>query len=99
MTTFADVDVIDMADKSTVTTLDELKKVERGLFNQSGVSENLFNTDGNLSLEKSLVNDEAEVRNFIYQFQNITNKIIFNKFVKNRKKLDFKVFFFRNYNL
>lgn len=93
LTTFADVDVIDMADKSTVTTLDELKKVERGLFNQSGVSENLFNTDGNLSLEKSLTNDEAEVRDFIHQFQNITNKIIFNKFIKNRKKLDFKVFF------
>jgi len=32
LTTFADVDVADMADKSTTTSMDELQKVERGVY-------------------------------------------------------------------
>lgn len=38
MTTFADVDVADLADKNTTTTRDELTKVERTVYNEAGVS-------------------------------------------------------------
>ena len=38
MTTFADVDVADLADKNTTTSTDDLEKVERTLYNQFGVS-------------------------------------------------------------
>ena len=68
ITTFADVDSIDMSDRNTTTTTDDLAKVERAAFNAFGISQNLFNTDGNLSLEKSILNDESSVRNLLFQF-------------------------------
>jgi hypothetical protein len=38
LTTFADVTVADLADKSSTTTIDELEKVERTVFNNSGTA-------------------------------------------------------------
>ena len=68
LTTFAEVEAISLKDKNTTTTADELEKVERTVFNAFGVSQNLFNTDGNLSLEKSVLIDESNVRNLLLQF-------------------------------
>lgn len=61
LTTFADVEVADMADTSTTTSTDELEKVERTVYNESGTAQNLFNTDGSVALEKSILNDEASM--------------------------------------
>ena len=58
LTTFADIQVEDLADKNSTTTSDDLEKMERTVYNALGISKNLFNTDGNLSLEKSILNDE-----------------------------------------
>ena len=91
MTTFADVDSIDMSDKNTTTTTDDLAKVERSVFNSAGLSQNLFNTDGNLSLEKSILNDESSVRNLLLQFE-----IFFDRVTKSRaaanKKYSFRLY-------
>ena len=38
LTTFAEVESIDMSDKNTTTTKDDLAKVERTVYNNSGVS-------------------------------------------------------------
>jgi len=38
LTTFTDVDSIDLSDKNTSTTTDDLEKVERALFNALGIS-------------------------------------------------------------
>ena len=38
LTTFADVESIDLSDKNTTTTTDDLAKVERTVFNSLGVS-------------------------------------------------------------
>jgi hypothetical protein len=38
ITTFADVDSIDMSDRNTATTTDDLAKVERAAFNAFGIS-------------------------------------------------------------
>lgn len=38
LTTFTDVDSIDLSDKNTSTTTDDLEKVERALFNAFGIS-------------------------------------------------------------
>lgn len=73
LTTFADVDVADMADKNTATTTDDLQRVERTVFNNAGISQNLFNTEGNIALEKSIANDEAQLRDLIYQFASMLN--------------------------
>lgn len=81
LTTFAEVDVADMADKNTTTTVDELTKVERTVYNESGTAQNLFNTDGNIALEKSIMNDEAAMYNLIVQFESFLNDLLapFNK--------------------
>ena len=68
LTTFTDVDSIDLSDKNTTATQDDLSKIERTVYNNLGISRNLFNTDGNLSLEKSILNDESTARNLLLQF-------------------------------
>ena len=89
LTTFADVEVADMADKNTTTTVDELSKVERTVYNEAGVSQMQFNTDGNLALEKSILNDEASLYNLILQLQDFLN-ILIEKFNKSPKKVYYK---------
>lgn len=89
LTTFADVDVADMADNSTTTTVDELEKVERTVYNEAGVSQMQFNTDGNIALEKSILNDEAAMYNLLLQFEDFLNYMI-DKF-NTTAKINFKV--------
>lgn len=90
LTTFADVDVADLSDKSNITSMDELKKVERSVYNEAGVSQMQFNTDGNIALEKSIANDEASMSDLIVQFENYANDILF-PFNKNKKRLEYKL--------
>ena len=68
LTTFADIDSVDISDKSTTTTNDELEKVERGLYNAFGTAQNLFNSDGNVATTNSILNDEALCRTLLLQF-------------------------------
>lgn len=91
LTTFADIDSIDMSDKNTTTTSDDLEKVERTVFNSLGVSQNLFNTDGNLSLEKSILNDEGSVRSLLLQFNMFFDAITQAKST-NKKKYNFRLY-------
>ena len=91
LTTFADIDSIDMSDKNTSTTKDDLAKVERAVFNSVGISQNLFNTDGNLSLEKSILNDESSARNLLLQFGIFFDRIIRTK-SNNSRKYIFKLY-------
>lgn len=76
LSTLADVDVADMADKSTASSVDQLEKVERTVYNEAGVSQLQFNSDGSVALEKSIINDEASLRNLVDQFQEYANKLI-----------------------
>lgn len=85
MTTFADVDVADLADRNTTTTKDEIQKVERTVFNEAGVSQNLFNSGSNLALEKASAVDEASVRDLVFQFDELFCRILRNKFPGNKK--------------
>ena len=92
LTTFTDVESIDLSDKNTTASQDDLEKVERTVYNNLGISRNLFNTDGNLSLEKSILNDESVVRNLLLQFNVFMDKIIERKNT-NIKKYNFKFYF------
>ena len=91
LTTFADIDSIDMSDKNTTTSQDDLMKVERTVYNAFGVSSNMFNTDGNLSLEKSVLNDEGSVRTLLLQFG-----VFFDRLTQacgaNKKKYNFRLY-------
>lgn len=91
LTTFADIDSIDMSDKNTTSTQDDLEKVERAVFNAMGVSKNIFNTDGNLSLEKSILNDEGQVRTLLLQFEIFFDRLV-QQLSSNRKKYSFRLY-------
>ena len=91
ITTFADVDSIDISDRTTATSTDDLERVERTVYNSMGVSQNLFNTDGNLSLEKSILNDEGTMRSLLLQFAIFFDKITQSKST-NRKKYNFRLY-------
>lgn len=89
LTTFADVDVEDMADSTHTTNTDDLERIERAVYNEAGVSQMQFNTDGNIALEKSILNDEASIYNLILKFEDFLNDLVlpFNA----SKKLRFRV--------
>ncbi len=92
LTTFTDVESIDLSDKNTTASQDDLEKVERTAYNNFGISRNLFNTDGNLSLEKSILNDESTVRNLLLQFNVFMDRVVKKKNT-NSKKYNFKIYF------
>lgn len=91
LTTFADVDVQSLSDSNASTAQnDDLKRVERQLYNEAGVSQMQFNTDGNIALEKSILNDAATMYNLLLQFESFLNELI-QKFNIQPKKVEYKV--------
>lgn len=78
LTTFADVEVADMSDKNTRTGTDELEKIERAVYNEAGVSQLQFNSDGNTALNNSILNDEASMYNLVSQFEAFMNYLLEN---------------------
>lgn len=91
LTTFTDVEAINVSDSSTTTTTDELERVERSAFNAMGISQNLFNTDGNLSLDRSILNDEGSARTLILQFATFYDRLTQAQ-SNNKKKYKFRLY-------
>ena len=90
LTTFADVEVASMDASRAETQSDDLIRVERQLYNEAGVSQMQFNTDGNIALEKSILNDEAFLYNMLLQFEEFLNNII-GKYNKSKNKIEYRV--------
>jgi len=90
LTTFADVEVEDMDASKAETQSDDLARVERQLFNEAGISQMQFNTDGNIALEKSLLNDEATLYNMLLQFEEFLNDLL-EPFNTSKKKVEYRV--------
>ena len=88
ITTPADVESIDISDKNTSTSDDDLEKVERTVYNSLGLSRNIFNAEGQMSLEKSILDDESTMRNLLLQFSIFFDKIIEKK--NQSKKFNFR---------
>lgn len=88
ITTFAEVEAIDISDKNTSTSTDDLEKVERTVYNSLGVSRDLFNAEGQIALSNSILDDEATMRNLILQFDIFFDKIIDAK--SSNKKFNFR---------
>jgi hypothetical protein len=89
LTTFADIEKIDTKDSNSATTTDDLEKVERTVFNNAGISRNLFNADGNLAVTNSILVDEASIRDIPLLFRRFLNHVI-AKYAKNNRYV-FKV--------
>ena len=90
LTTFADVDVADLSDRSNLTSVDELERVERSLYNEAGVSQKQFNTDGQTALDKSIANDEATMTDLLLQFEKYAERLL-AAFNRNSKRLKYTV--------
>jgi len=90
LTTFADVDVADLSDRSNLTSVDELERVERSLYNEAGVSQKQFNTDGQTALDKSIANDEATMTDLLLQFGKYAEHLL-AAFNRNPKRLEYTV--------
>lgn len=90
LTSFAKVKVEDMADNNSTTTVDDLQKIERTVYNEAGISQNQFNTDGNVALQKSILNDEATMFNLVLQMESFLNLLI-APYAKVNNKINFKV--------
>ena len=92
LTTFTEVEDISLADTVSASSTDNLEQAERTAYNSMGVSRNLFNTDGNLSLEKSILDDESTMRSFLFQLNEFMDRIVLRK-NPNSKKYNFRFYF------
>ena len=90
ITTFADIDSIDLSDARNVDN-DDLERVERTVYNAAGVPKNLFNSDGNIALNSSILQDEGVMRDLKLQFEILFDTIIQRR-VKNKKKYNFRFY-------
>ena len=91
LTTFADIQAIEVSDANQSTKDETLNNAERTVYNALGVSKNLFNPEGNLALEKSILQDEGTLRDLVLQFENLFNTII-QKRSANPKKWNFRFY-------
>ncbi len=91
LTTIAEVKVHDLDNSDGTDAQDQVKAAENSVYNDMGISTNLFNTDGNLALEKSVVIDEAFVKQLILQFEEFFNGFIEWKFNKKDSKFRMKM--------
>ena len=91
LTTFADIQGIDVSEANATVTDDSLNNAERTAYNALGVSRNIFNTEGNLALEKSILADEGSLRDLILQFE-IVFDILAQKQSTNKKKWNFRFY-------
>lgn len=90
LTTPAEASVETLMDQRTGSGADELEKVERGVFNEMGTAQQLFNSDNSVALEKSIINDESSLEEFVYQMQEFYNDILDSVFNKSAKKVVYR---------
>lgn len=91
LSTLADVNVADMSDKGNVSSVDQLEKVERTVYNEAGVSQMQFNSEGSVALEKSIANDEGSLTDLIQQFEEYLEDMIMPLNRQIKKKLVYRV--------
>lgn len=89
LSTVATVHLEDMSPDSEGK--DRVETAENTVYNDLGISTNLFNTSGNLALEKSIITDEAYVKPLLLQFEQFFNNYIGWQFNKNNLKFRFKM--------
>lgn len=89
LSTTAGVHLEDLSNTNGVQSDNFINAAESTVYNNWGISANLFNTTGNTALEKSVTTDGAFVKQLILQFENFFNSILAIKF--DTKDLIFKM--------
>lgn len=90
LSTVADVSLEDLS-PNTKEGKNNIEVAENSAFNDLGISTNLFNASGNLSLEKSIQTDESFIKPLIHQFELFLNNYIESKFNKTNMKYRLKM--------
>lgn len=89
LTTFADVEVANMEQNNATAEDDGMDRVKQAIYDQAGVSQLQFNSDGNIALNNSILNDEASMYNLLVQFESFLNDLL-KPFNKSPKKILYK---------
>ena len=89
LTTFADVEVANMEQNNATAEDDSMDRVKQAIYDQAGVSQLQFNSDGNIALNNSILNDEASMYNLLVQFESFLNDLL-KPFNKSTKKILYK---------
>lgn len=89
LTTFADVDVANMETTNAASDDDAMERTRQAIYDDAGVPQLVFNSNTNVALQNSILNDEATMYNLITQFEGFLNDLMtpFNK----NKKISYKV--------
>ena len=92
LTSFADVQIGDLSDRTNNSATDDLERVERSVYNEAGVSQLQFNSNGNIALNNSILNDQATMYNLLSQFESFLN-LLLEPYNSSPKKWFFKASF------
>lgn len=87
LTTYAEVDSI-ASKTSTDTVRNNLEKMAQNVYNEAGVSSQLFSAQGNLAVDISIKNDTALMMNLGNKFANFLTNLLNKKFAN--VQVDFK---------
>lgn len=79
LTTFCDTKMLDVQD-SRQANRDNLEKMERSVYNEAGISKNLFASEGTVALTYSVSNDGALAMNMAQIFEPFLNYHVNRKF-------------------
>lgn len=89
LSTIADVHLEDLNNGTGDEANNSVDAAEDSAYNDFGIASSLFNTDGNLALEKSITTDEAYVKPLLLQFEQFFNRYLEWKF--NKASLKFRL--------
>lgn len=89
LSTIANVHLEDLSPKQSAEGNSRIDIAEDDAYNNFGISTNLFNTDGNLALDKSVIIDEAFAKPMLLRFEAFFNRYLDWKF--NKKDLKFRM--------
>lgn len=96
-TTLAETEILDLQD-SKQANRDNLEKMERSVFNEAGVSKNLFASDGTTALEYSQVVDLALAYDIAKMFATFLTYHINRKFANKNFFLEVTILPITHYN-
>lgn len=96
-TTLADTEMLELQDSSQ-TNRDNLEKMERSIFNEAGVSKNLFASEGTVALEYAQVTDFTIVGAMAEMFSTFLTYHVNRKFAEKKFFLEVTILPITHYN-
>lgn len=91
LSTVAGVHMENLDTNSNGESANAIEAAESDVYNNLGISTNLFNTNGNLALDKSVLIDEAFVKPLLLQFEQFFNIYLEKNFSKKNLKFRLKM--------